>query len=146
MSSPSFDATIDLAPQPSLRALQFLFWLHVLPLGLMLIALEPGPAMAALAGVFGVSWLWLRRHPVFGYGRKALTRLTWHQDGSWTLHPASGGTIEGRLAGHSLIHARLLVLNFELKQGGRRTRVLLGDELEPELLRRLRARLGSFKA
>lgn len=143
MSSSSFDATIDLAPRPSLRALQVLFWLHIVPLGLMLIALEPGLAMAVPAGALGASWLWLRRHPAFGFGRKALARLTWHQDGSWTLHPADGGTLEGRLAGNSLIHARLIVLNFELKQGGRRSRVLLGDELEPDLLRRLRARLAA---
>jgi toxin CptA len=142
MSSPSFDATIDIAPRPSLRALQALFWLHVLPLGLMLIALEPGWRMAVLAGALGASWLWLRRHPAFGYGHKALTRLTWHQDDSWTLHPADGSTLEGRLSGNSLLNARLIVLNFELKQGGRRTRVLLGDELEPELLWRLYARLS----
>lgn len=143
MSSPSFDATIDLAPRPSLRALQFLFWLHVLPLGLMLIALPPGMTMALLAGALGLSWLWLRRHPVFGFGRRALMRLTWHQDGSWTLHRASGNSLQGHLAGHSLVHPRLIVLNFELKQGGRCTRVILGDELEPELLRRLRARLAT---
>ncbi len=141
MSSSSFDATIDLAPRPSLRALQVLFWLHVAPLGLMLIALEPGWGMAGLAFALGASWLWLRRHPAFGFGNKALTRLTWHQDGSWTLHPAGGGTLQGRLAGNSLVHARLIVLNFQLTQGGRCSRVLLGDELEPELLRRLRARL-----
>lgn len=141
MSSGSFAATIDIAPRPSLRALQILFWLHIVPLGLMLIALEPGWRMAVLAGALGASWLWLRRHPAFGFGHKALTRLTWHQDGSWTLHPATGGTLEARLAGNSLLNQRLIVLNFDLKQGGGRTRVLLGDELEPELLRRLRARL-----
>lgn len=142
MSSPSFDATIDLAPRPSLRALHLLFWLHVGPLVLMLAALEPGPAITVLAAALGASWLWLRRHPAFGYGPRALARLTWHQDGSWTLHPAAGGALEGSLAGNSLLNARLIVLNFNLKQGGQRTRVLLGDELEPELQRRLRARLN----
>ncbi len=144
MSSNSFDATIDLAPRPSTRALQFLFWLHVLPLALMLAALPPGPAMAALAGALGVSWLWLRRHPVFGFGSKALTRLTWHQDGSWTLHDASGARFDAALLGSSLVHRQLIVLNFALKQRGHRSRALLGDELEPELLRCLRARLNHF--
>ncbi len=157
MSSSSFDATIDLAPRPSLRALKLLFWLHVVPLALMLAALEPGPAMAALATALGVSWLWLRRHPAFGFGRKALARLTWHQDGKWTLHQASGENFEAELLGNSLVHQRLIVLNFAVQKELRRprlfesgpwhsrqahrARVLLGDELEPELLRRLRARL-----
>lgn len=143
MSSPSFDATIDFAPRASLRALQILFWLHVLPLSLMLIALDPGLPMVLMAGAIGASWLWLRRHPAFGFGRKALVRLTWHQDGTWSVHQAAGGPFAAELLGNSLVHARLLVLNFESKQAGRCTRVLLGDELEPELLRRLRARLSS---
>ena len=143
MSSPSFDATIDFVPRPSLRALQILFWLHIVPLGLMLIALEPGWRMALLAGALGASWLWLRRHPSFGFGRKALTRLMWHQDGKWTLYQAGGGSFDAELRGNSLVHARLIVLNFESKRLGRCSRVLLGDELEPELLRRLRARLSA---
>ena len=36
-----------------------------------------------------------------------------------------------------------MVLNFKLNTGAKRTRVILGDETDPELLRRLRARLLS---
>ena len=143
MSSPSFDATIDFAPRPSQRAVQYLFWLHVVPLALMMASLEPGVWMALLAGAVGASWLWLRRHPAFGYGDRALARLTWHQDGKWTVHPEGGGMFEAELLGNSLVHARLIVLNFESKRLGKCSRVLLGDELEPELLRRLRARLSA---
>ena len=142
MSLPSFDATIDFAPRPSARAVIILFWLHAVTLGLMLLSLRPGTLMAVLALAMGGSWFWLRRHRVFGYGPKALTRLTWHQEGGWTLHQTAGAQFEAELLDNSLIHLRLLVLNFRLKSGGRRTRVLLGDELEPELLRRLRARLS----
>ena len=142
MSLPSFDATIDFAPRPSARAVIILFWLHAVTLGLMLLSLRPGTLMAVLALAMGGSWFWLRRHAVFGYGARALTRLTWHQEGTWTLHDATGTQFMAELLGNSLLHPQLLVLNFRLKSGGRRTRVLLGDELESELLRRLRARLN----
>lgn len=141
MSSPPFDATIDLAPQPSLRALSHLFWLHTGVLVLALAALRPGPPMAIFAVCVAASWFWTRRHPAFGFGKRALTRLTWHAAGGWTLRDATGAQFEAELSGNSLVHDRLLVLNFRLKQGGRRARALLGDEVNDELLRRLRARL-----
>ena len=141
MSSPPFDATIDLAPQPSLRALQLLFWLHAAVLLLALAALKPGTPMAVLAAAVAASWLWTRRHPAFGYGPRALTRLTWHAGGGWTLRDGGGAQLEAELLGRSLVHDALLVLNFRLKDGGWRSRALLGDELDGESLRRLRARL-----
>ena len=141
MSSPPFDATIDLAPRASLRALTLLFWLHTAALVGMLLALRSGPVLAAFAALVALSWIWTRRHPVFGFGPRALTRLTWHREGSWTLHDASGASHEAELLGNSLIHDWLLVLNFRLKSGGSRSRALVGDELEPEQFRRLRARL-----
>jgi toxin CptA len=142
MSSPPFDATIDLALRPSARALAWLFWLHAGALALTLAAVPPGPPMAALAAAVGMSWFWTRRHPAFGHGRRALTRLTWHADGSWLLHDAAGAKLDAELQGSSVVHDALLVLNFRLKGGGRRSRALLGDEIDEEPLRRLRARLG----
>ena len=141
MSSPSFDATIDLALRPSMRALQWLFVLHVVPVALLPFAMRPGTPLMLLVGAFGLSWLWLRRHPAFGFGKRALQRLTWQADGSWLVQDAEGRKAEAELLSSSYVHTRMLVLNFQLKSGGRRTRVLLGDELEPDLLRRLRARL-----
>lgn len=146
MSSPPFDATIDLAPRPSLRALAFLFWIHTGVLVLALAALKQGLPTAALAVGVALSWLWTRRHPVFGYGPRALARLTWHAQGGWTLHDAAGAQYEAELQGNSLVTDWLLVLNFRLKDGGRRSRALLGDELDDELLRRLRARLRLTRA
>jgi toxin CptA len=138
----SFAATIDLAPRPSMRALQILFVLHALPLALVVIALPPGLPLIGVAFAIGASWLWLRRHPAFGFGPRALSRLTWHDGGGWTLHDAAGAHA-AQLLGDSLVRAPLLVLNFRLDRGGRRSRVLLGDELAPELLQRLRARLAA---
>jgi toxin CptA len=145
MSSNSFVSTVDLTPRPSMRAIKLLFWLHVILIALLLFAMQPEPMMWALLGLLALSWLGLRWHPVFGLGRKAITRMIWHAEGGWTLRDAAGGDSAAELLGSSFVHPVLLVLNFRLKQGGRRTRVLLGDELDPELMRRLRARLSVFR-
>ena len=147
MSSPPFDATIELALRPSTRALTLLFWLHAAVLGLAMFALRPGPGMAAIAALAALSWILLRRHPVFGFGPNALARLTWHADGPWTVHDVRGARWDGvELLGSSLVHDRLLVLNFRLPGGEWRARALLGDELDEEPLRRLRARLMLLRA
>jgi hypothetical protein len=141
MSSPPFDATIDLALRPSLRALTWLLWLHTGALVLALVALPQGLPMAAMAVAVALSWLWTRRHPAFGHGPRALQRLTWPAQGSWLVHDAGGAKHEAELLGSSLVHDHLLVLNFRLADGTARSRALLGDEADAELLRRLRARL-----
>ena len=142
MSSPPFDATIDLAPRPSVRALALLFWFHAALLVVAMLALGPGVPLAAFAAATAASWLWARRHPAFGYGPRALLRLTWHGTGGWTLRDAGGAQLEAELLGSSLVHDALLVLNFRLEGGGSRSRALLGDEADEESLRRLRARLA----
>lgn len=139
----SFDSTIDLSPRPSMRALMTIFVLHVIVAGLLLLAMPTGAPMAVLAGLVGLSWMRLRRHPTLGFGPRALTRLTWHAEGVWTLYLASGTSFEAELQGNSLVHSNLLVLNYKSKDGKRHSRLFAGDELEPELLRRLRARLSA---
>lgn len=154
----SYDSTIDLTPRPSMRALMAIFILHVAVAALLLVAMPTGGPMAVLAGLVGLSWLRLRRHPALGFGPRALVRLTWHGEGAWTVHDSSGASHEAELQGNSLIHSSLLVLNFRLTPrsglradpaavGGanfkeRRTRILMGDELDAELMRQLRARLA----
>jgi toxin CptA len=141
MSSPPFDATIELALKPSLRALAWLFWIHTAVLGLALLALGSGTPLVAVVVLVAASWFWLRRHPAFGHGPRALARLTWRADGVWLVHDAAGAH-EAELLGDSLVHDKLLVLNFRTKDGVRRTRALLGDEADEDALRRLRARLS----
>lgn len=144
MSSNSFAATTDLNLRPSFRAHRFLFILHLLAIALVLAAMSPGLPMLLLAAAFGASWLWLRRHAAFGFGHRALVRLVWQADGQWLVVDSSGNRAEADLLGNSCVHSRLMVLNFRLKTGKRRTRVVLGDELGADPLRRLRARLVSF--
>ncbi len=146
MSSPPFDATIDLAPRASVRAVTFLFWIHAAILALAMLALGPGAPLAGFAAFVAASWLWSRRHPMIGYGPRALARLTWHAGGGWTLREAGGAQLEAELLGSSLVHDALLVLVFRRPDGDRRSLALFGDELDEEALRRLRARLQLLRA
>ncbi len=140
-SSNSFDSTVDVALRPSTRALQGGVVLHGV-LAVLLMASGATP-WALMAGAFGlaVSWAWLRRHPAFGHGPRAITRLVWHGDGRWTLHTAGGVMLDAELLPDSIVLARLWVLRFRAVSGARHARIVLGDEAPPEQLRRIRARL-----
>lgn len=142
MSSARFGDTIEFEPGPSARAVIALFWVHTLPLALVLATPLQGPVMAGLALVVGGSWLWLRRHPAFGFGPRALVKLRWAAEGEWTLAAARGERLLGRLSGSSVVLGPVLILNFDIDGGGRRTRILMGDETPPEIQQRLRARLS----
>ena len=141
MSSNSFADTVDLSLRPSMRAFRWMFFLHVGILLLLSFAMQPGAMFYVLITLVGLSWLGLRRHPVFGFGPRAITRLIWHAEGAWVLNEANGHSEEAELLPGSILHVAVLVLNFKTKSGARKTRMLLGDELEPEQIRRLRARL-----
>ncbi|WP_293372527.1 protein YgfX [Nevskia sp.] len=147
MSSNAFSATLDLRPRPSLRGMQLIVGLHVLAASLAMIAQPPDHMGLLLSGLLLISWFSLRRHPVIGFGKKALIRLTWHADSpKWSLETAAGEASDATLLPSTLVTRHLLVLNFKLADGRRRSRALVGDELDPELLRRLRARLKSGEA
>lgn len=145
MSSSSFAATIELRPATSRRALTLLFWLHLIPLALLVFAMPPGLPMLALGAAMGLSWWLLRRHAVFGFGPRALTRLIWHGEGGWTLEDTRGRQTPAALLPQSLCLPALIVLRFRSTQGRLMTRVLLGDELPEESQRRLRARLNAWR-
>jgi len=134
-------AALDLALRPSGRAHHLLFWLHVLPLALLPTAMESGPWMVIVAALIGGSWLTVRRHPAFGYGPRAIARITQDPDGRWSICNIHGKRLEAELLGDSVAWSWLVVLNFRDAHGRRRMRVLLGDETTEEGLRRLRARL-----
>jgi toxin CptA len=136
----AFGATVDLRLRPSTGALRVIFAVHVACLALLPLAMQPGWPLIVLVAAFGVSWFWLRHHPALGFGPRAITRLVWHADGSWSLF---FGDREGKaeLLPNSLTHPWLLVLNFRAGNGKRYARVIAGGEAEAEPLRRLRARL-----
>jgi toxin CptA len=143
MSSTDFESTLDVRLQPSRRALGWIYLLHFVPLVLLAVSMRAGYAMVLLAVAFALSWWWLRRHPVFGYGPRAIVRLVWQPGTGWQIHDASGKTQRAMLAGSTTIGRSLIVMNFKPEDAPMRTRALFGGELGEEPLRRLRARLLS---
>lgn len=135
--------TVDLPLRPSMRALRIAFVLHLSCLALLIAAQPPTLPLVALASAVGASWLWVRRHAAFGFGTRALVRLVWHGDGSWTLHRADGAQLQAQLLGDSIVRGPWLVLRFGADGAARGLRLICGDELSEESLRRLRARLSA---
>lgn len=140
-SSSDLSVVAELRLRPSMRALRALFVLHAAPLLLAAVAMPAGYPMLLLAAAFAASWLWLRRHPAFGHGPRALVRLLAREDGSWQLSDAAGHDTDAQLRDDSIVTGALLVLNFRTTQGRRCSRVLLGDETDRDALRRLHALL-----
>lgn len=133
--------TVELNPRPSYGALKVALFLHVIPLASIPLLLDGGGWLPlTLAALLGGSWLYVRRRPVLGFGPRALVRIVGHGDGRWTLEDAAehryGATLE-----NGFLLSGLMVLGFRLDDGKRRQRLLLGDEVDSESLRRLRARL-----
>jgi toxin CptA len=147
MSSSGFESTLDLRLAPSRRALRWLYVIHIVPLAFIPFAMQPGPLMLVIAAAFGGSWFYLRRHRAFGFGPRALSRVLWQPGIGWRVWQSNGGEAAATLHAGSYVQARLLVLNFRYLDGGaagrRNSRVLLGDELPDDSLRRLRALLLS---
>lgn len=139
--------TVDLILKPSARAHQWLFWLHAIPLALLPVSMRfSEPVMLALVVVIGLSWVWLRRHPAFGHGPRAWVRIVANPDGRWTLERAKRERVEAVLLGDTYVQSWILILNFRSAEGGRCTRIVMGDEAEEDALRRLRARLAAGPA
>lgn len=143
MSSNSYADALELRLRPSARMHRLLLVLHAVALALLPFSMRGGLPMLAVAALIAASWLWLRRHPALGFGPRALSRLIWHRDARWTIETATGTAFEAELMDSSRIGAPLQVLHFRCADGRRRSRALLGDELPPELRRRLRMRLSS---
>lgn len=141
----SFETTVDLRLRPSVRLLKWISTLHMVPLAVLPFAMQPGPALWALIAAFAGSWFWLRRHPSLGFGKRAVVRIIWGADDSWTLIQADGSQHAALLRPDSTRHPNLLVLRYAIKGAGSCTRLIAGDELEPESLRHLRARLSVWK-
>ena len=132
---------VDIRLQPSALAHRWLFWAHALPLLLIPLAVSHTAWMLGLAAAIGLSWLAGRRHRAFGHGRGAIVHLLATPDARWQLGGPGGAQVEAELLGSTVMAAQLMVLQFRLPSGARRTRVLFGDEAPAEALRRLRVRL-----
>lgn len=134
---------LDVVLRPSARAHHLMFWMHVLPLGLLPMAMETGTWMVAVAFAIGLSWVRVRRHAAFGYGPAAIVRVAVDPEGRWSIQNPGGTRLDVTLQRDSVLWSSLQILNFRGPDGRRRTRVLVGDEAEPDALRRLRTKLAA---
>lgn len=124
-----------------MRAFRIVFWLHIVPLIGVAFAMPAGWLMMGIGFGFAASWLWLRRHPALGFGPRAVVHLLGLDDGRWIVTTARGQREEAVLEPGSVVQPWLIALQFRTESGRVRSRLILGNELEPDALRRLRARL-----
>ncbi len=73
---------------------------------------------------------------------RAVVGLNRHADGAWQLRTTDGAAHQARLLPDSYLHPELLVLNFRLAGGRRRSVVLVRDSADCADLRRLRVALA----
>lgn len=66
--------------------------------------------------------------------------------GPWHLRCRRGIAYHADLREDTWVHPRLILLNFQRRDGGRVTMVLASDSLDPHVLRRLRVRLRTRDA
>jgi hypothetical protein len=145
MSSAGSSIVADVSLRPSLRAVQWAFWLHVLPAAALPFATTEKLYALPLLALIAVSWVRVRRHAALGFGRGAIHRILARQDGSWWIERTGTGGEAVRLLPDSVMTGWLLVLRFRFDNGKSAARLILGDEADEESLRRLRARLGSWR-
>jgi hypothetical protein len=75
-------------------------------------------------------------------GRNAIVGLNRHADGAWQIHLTDGSAHQANLLPDSYLHPELMVLNFRLGTGKRRSVVLVRDSADNTSLRRLRVALA----
>ena len=74
--------------------------------------------------------------------RNAVVGLERRPDGAWQIHLKDGSAHQVNLLPDSYLHPELLVLNFKLCSGKRRSVVLARDSADSTSLRRLRVALA----
>jgi len=139
--------TLIIQPGVSRRLLLVVLLLHglTLPVVLMLPVAWPWRTLlvaallvglaGSLGGAVGHRWSWVPRQAV------------WHPEGHWTLTLGDGREVPARLLTTTFVSPALVVLNFRLAElavslpGSTRSLVLLPDNLDPDLHRRLRVQL-----
>jgi hypothetical protein len=134
-------APLRIAPKVSRRLGAYLLAVH--GLGLIVVfmlplQIWPKGAMAALVLLglgYGIGGPVLHRLPW------ALRQAIWEPDGSWSLTRVSGERLQGRLLSSTYVGPELIVLVFRCGRLVTCCLPLLTDNLDADLLRRLRVRL-----
>jgi hypothetical protein len=141
MSGRGERAPLRITPKVSRRLGAFLLAVHglglfvvsMLPLEIWLKGVMAGLILLGLG--YGIAGPVLHRLPW------ALRQAIWEPDGSWSLMRVNGQTLQGRLLSSTYVGPALVVLVFRCGRVVSCFLPLLTDNMDADLLRRLRVRL-----
>lgn len=135
MSHDAYASPLVLEPRRSRYLLIYLVLIHAL-------------ALAVIAAPFNLSLslrLAVAAVVVMSFIRQIIRvppwRLVWRTDQDWQLLFQDGRERTGQLRPDTYVSIWLVILRFQLEQGGRCSVVILPDMLDPQSFRRLRVRL-----
>lgn len=132
---------LRLEPAPSRWTMGYLLLVHALAAGAIM-ALDGSLALrGAMLLLVLVSLMENWQRGVRLQGKGVVRSAEWDAAGLWTLQVGGMGRVKGELSGSTLVHPRLVILNFRTGRWRRYSLVLPTDALAPDLLRRLRVRL-----
>lgn len=141
MSHAAYASPLVLEPGVSRYLILYLIMIHGLALAVVAAPLNlPMAFRLGIALVIVISFIWQwRRTRVNDPAR--IYRLMWEVDDDWTLWCNDSSELVGQLRPESYESTWLVILRWQLQQGGRRTLVILPDMLDRQSFRRLRVRL-----
>lgn len=131
---------LHLRPRLSLRLAAFIALTHSGAAACILALPIPWPSRVGGLGVIGLSGVWQALTHLWPRTPVAVREAAWGEDG-WELTLGSGRRVSARLVPSTYVGTWLVVLNFRCPSWRRCSLVLAPDGLDPDLLRRLRARL-----
>jgi len=138
-SSEPFASTLRIEPEPSRLLRRVLVLVYCLS-GLFLVVFSAGWLVtAASLSLLGLAAFTGYRGRVAG--DRVFRSAVWHADGAWQVVTPAGARRQARLLPSTFIHSLVVVLHFQLEDGGKGYLVLCRDSLAPDLFRRLRARM-----
>jgi hypothetical protein len=133
---------LRLVPGPSRLLAIVLLSVHGLALAIVLLLPLPwwgrvGLFLVTAASLYHGLWVHAWRR-----ASAAIAEALWDERGQWHLTLVSGRRHDAQLQGDSFVTQPLTVLNFRTGPLGLRSLVLTGDNMDADLLRRLRVRLN----
>ncbi|HEC30130.1 MAG TPA: hypothetical protein ENI65_11150 [Gammaproteobacteria bacterium] len=141
MSSKKYGRPLHLEPRSSQYFAMALFVLHGMALVVATNLTIPGWMSIVLSVVVLANFYTTFNIHILGRGPNAILSMVWDNDGEWKVINGQGEELEVSLLPSSYVHQYLVVLNFLINKGGRRTAILLRDSLDPKTFRELLVRM-----
>jgi len=142
VSSKKYGQSLHLQPHSSRHFSMALLFLHGLALIVAANLTVPGWISIILSVAILANFYTTFTVHVLGRGKNAILSMVWDDDGEWKLINGEREELVANLLPNSYVHTQLIVLNFLLEQGGRRTAILLKDSLDHKSFRDLLIRMN----